>query len=205
MSFADAIIDLYERRAHDWDRDRGRASPSRPPFEEPWLHKFVASLEGPEVLDLGCGSGDPIARYVVDRGAMLTGVDASPSLIEICANKFPDQEWIAADMRGLHLGRVFDGILAWHSMIHLTPSDQLGMFPILRRHARAGTVLMFTSGHSRGEVVGEWHGEPLYHASLDPQEYKTLLEENGFDLIRAWLNDPACGHATVWLAQRGAR
>src|SRR5690348_12890394 len=99
MSQADAIIDLYERRALDWDRDRGRASPSNPVFEAPWLDRFLTLLEGPEVLDLGCGSGDPIGRYIVDRGAKVTGVDASPALIEICASKFPRHAWISADMR----------------------------------------------------------------------------------------------------------
>ena len=204
MSDADAIIDLYERRAHDWDRDRGRASPSNPVFEAPWLDGFLTLLQGREVLDLGCGSGDPIGRYVIDRGAKVTGVDASPALIEICASKFPQHAWISADMRNLRLDAVFDGILAWHSMIHLTPSDQRAMFPIFRGHSRRGTLLMFTSGHSRGEVIGEWHGEPLYHGSLDPQEYRTLLMENGFDLVGEWLNDPACGHATVWLARHSA-
>ncbi|MES1202248.1 MAG: class I SAM-dependent methyltransferase [Pseudomonadota bacterium] len=201
MTAADTIIELYERRAHDWDRDRGRALPGRPPFEAPWLDRFLALQDRPDVLDVGCGSGDPIARYVLEKGAALVGIDASPSLIAICRGKFPAQDWIVADMRALDLGRAFTGILAWHSMIHLTPKDQAGMFPILRGHARPGTILMFTSGHSHGEVMGQWHGEPLYHGSLDVAEYETLLANNGFDLIRMWLNDPGCGHATVWVAQ----
>ena len=201
MTPADAIIDLYERRANDWNSDRGRASPDRPPFEAPWLDRFVELLRGSEILDVGCGSGDPIARYILEKGLALTGIDASPSLIDICKGKFPHCDWIAADMRGLDLARTFDGILVWHSMIHLTPEDQVRTFPVLRRHARSGTILMFTSGHSHGEVIGQWRGEPLYHGSLDPNEYAALLMANGFDLVDMWLNDPACGHATVWLAR----
>ena len=201
MSEADRIVALYERRAQDWDRDRGRASPERPPFEAPWLDRFAEGMEGRSVLDIGCGSGDPMARYLITGGMEVTGIDSSPSLTAICEDKFPAHEWITADMRVLDLGRAFDGILVWHSLIHLTPDDQRKVFPILGRHARPGTVLMFTSGHSHGESIGQWHGEPLYHGSLDPDAYRTLLVDNGFALIQMWFNDPACGHATVWLAQ----
>lgn len=201
MAAADQIVALYERRARDWDHDRGRALPDRPPFEAPWLDRFAGLLDGRDVLDVGCGSGDPIARYLIDRGLAWTGVDSAPTLTSICRDKFPDHAWITADMRILALERTFAGIIAWHSLIHLTPDDQARMFPVLRRHARSGSVLMFTSGHSHGEIIGQWHGEPLYHGSLDPEEYKVLLACNGFDLIEMWFNDPACGHATVWLAR----
>ncbi|MGZ3305913.1 MAG: class I SAM-dependent DNA methyltransferase, partial [Asticcacaulis sp.] len=172
---------LYERRAEDWDRDRGRATADRPAFEASWLNEFLAKLVGIEVLDLGCGSGDPIARYLIERDIALTGVDSSPSLVSICSEKFPVMNWICADMRIVNLQRTFDGIIAWHSLIHLTPDDQIAMFQIFSRHARKGAMLMFTSGHAHGEVIGRWHGEPLYHGSLDPAEYKALLSANGFE------------------------
>ena len=42
----------------------------------------------------------------------------------------------------------------------------------------------------------------MYHASLDPEEYRSLLSENGFQVLRHVVEDPACGGATVWLAQK---
>ncbi|MFY9658132.1 MAG: hypothetical protein WAK01_16395 [Methylocystis sp.] len=55
------------------------------------------------------------------------------------------------------------------------PSDEVVGF--YRRHARswAGERMMFTSGPAHGEAVGELYGEPLYHASLNPTEYRALL------------------------------
>jgi hypothetical protein len=46
------------------------------------------------------------------------------------------------------------------------------MFSIFRLHAAPGAALMFTSGPSHGEVVGQLEGEPLYHASLDAAAYR---------------------------------
>jgi len=75
------------------------------------------------------------------------------------------------------------------------------MFPIFRAHAGPGTALMFTSGSAHGESIGSYHGEPLYHASLSPVEYRTLLESNGFGLEAHVVEDPTCGGHTVWLAR----
>ena len=48
------------------------------------------------------------------------------------------------------------------------------MFAIFAEHASIGTVLMFNTGPQHGESVGEYRGDPLYHASLSPAEYEAL-------------------------------
>jgi hypothetical protein len=62
-------------------------------------------------------------------------------------------------------------------------------------------ALMFTSGPSHGEVIGQLEGDPLYHASLDAAEYRQLLEEQGFAVVDHQTNDQSCFGRTVWLAQ----
>lgn len=194
---SDRIVGLYEENAAAWDRQRGRDL-----FEKPWLDRFLALLPTrPSILDVGCGMGEPIDRYLIERGASLTGIDSAPSLIEICRSRFPSQEWIVRDMRAVDLGQRFDGVIVWHSSFHLSPDDQRSLFPRVARHTRPGGYLMFTSGHDEGVRIGEWQGEPLYHASLAPEEYRALLEANGFTVIQSCLRDPECGEATVWLAQ----
>lgn len=75
------------------------------------------------------------------------------------------------------------------------------MFARFAAHARPGAPLMFTSGPARGEAIGGYCGEPLYHASLDPDEYRQSLESNAFSLVTFVADDPDCGHHTVWLAK----
>ncbi len=76
------------------------------------------------------------------------------------------------------------------------------MFPIFQAHALPGAPLMFSTGHSHGEAIGSYQGEPLYHASLDATEYRSLLGESGFSVLAHVKEDAACGGRTVWLAQR---
>jgi predicted TPR repeat methyltransferase len=198
MPHSDTIIDLYERNAHHYVADRRGVSWD----ERPWLDRFAALLpEHAALLDIGCGCGEPIARYFIERAFDLTGVDASPTLISICRERFPKQRWHVEDMRALSLGRTFDGLLAWDSFFHLSHDAQRRMFPIFREHSAPGAALMFTSGTSHGVAIGSYHGEPLYHASLAPEEYRALLESNGFRLQAHAAEDPGCGGHTVWLAQ----
>lgn len=195
--------DLYERKAAAWDEDRRRA---RPEGERGWIQRFVgAAVPGAGVLDLGCGSGEPVAADLIAAGCAVTGVDASPSLIALCRERFPDQTWIVADMRDLDLGRRLGGAVAWHSLFHLPPEDQIALFPVLARHLTAGAPLMFTSGATHGVTIGQWRGEPLYHASLDTAAYATLLAEHGFSVLDHVIDDPTCGGANIWLARREDR
>ena len=122
-------------------------------------------------------------------------------MIDVCRQHFPAQEWIVADMRTLALPRTFSGILTWDSFFHLCPDDQRHMFPAFRAHAAPNAALMFTSGPAHGEAIGNFAGEPLYHASLDAAEYRSLLDRNGFRVVSHVVEDPDCGGHTVWLAQ----
>jgi SAM-dependent methyltransferase len=195
---ADRIVAHYERHASDWDADRRRLGWN----DKVWHDRLVALLQkGARVLDLGCGGGMPVASHLVAQGMRVTGVDASPSLIALCRERLPDEEWIVADMRGLTLEARFDGILAWDSFFHLTPDDQRAMFAVFATHARPGAILMFNSGPAFGEAIGSYKGDPLYHASLDPVEYRELLTRHGFELIAHLAEDPRAGGRTAWLAR----
>lgn len=192
------VVHIYEANAAAFDRDRGRQL-----MEAAYLDALIARL-GPErrhVLDLGCGAGEPIARYLVDAGCTVTGVDAAAAMIELCASRFPSMTWIVADMRNLMLGQQFEAIVAWDSFFHLTGEAQRAMFPVFGAHIARRGLLLFTSGPENGEAIGELYGERLYHASLSADEYRSLLDANGFDVLRHAERDPDCGCHTVWLAQ----
>ena len=138
---AENINALYERHASSFDQDRAKVL-----IEQSWLDRFLAAKgAGDQILDVGCGSGDPIARYLIGAGCALTGVDASPSLIALCTQRFPTHRWHVEDMRALDLGVRYAGILAWCSFFHLPPVDQRAMFPIFRAHAAPGAALIFAS------------------------------------------------------------
>lgn len=196
-ALAARIIDLYERRAAQWAADRGDTL-----IERKWLDRFTSGMAPNAcLLDLGCGSGAPIAVALARSGFRITGVDSSPTMANMFASNLPAHEIIVADMRRISLRRRFDGVLAWDSFFHLTHEDQRAMFGAFRAHAAQGAMLMFTSGPEHGVAIGSYRDEALYHASLALQEYRALLKAHGFEVIAHTANDPECGGHTIWLAQ----
>ena len=202
-SYADNILSLYERHAQTWAKRRSKGF-----LAKAWFDAFIDALPSQRhknvVLDLGCGTGQPIAAYLMESGINITGVDGVSAMIEIASEAYPDHTWIKSDMRCLPTLGPFDGVFAWHSFFHLTPDDQRAMFETFARLGKPFASLMFTSGTSLGEAIGEFEGEPLYHGSLDPEEYRSLLDENGFDVLKYVEEDPTCGGSTIWLARKRA-
>ena len=122
--------------------------------------------------------------------------------IEAARTTLPSGQWLVADMTSFDLGQTFDGIVMWHSLFHLTATEQRQVFPLLAAHAEPGSVLLFTAGPSAGSTQGEFGGEVLAHHSLDAAEYEALLVAADFTVLDYRESDPDCGNATVWFAQR---
>lgn len=190
------ILPTYESVGRAWAERRTKSL-----FERPALDRFCAALPGPRVLDLGCGSGDPIARHLLERGCTVTGVDGAAVMAELFRENLPGAAIVHSDMRHLALGRTFDGILAWDSLFHLSAADQRAMVPVLGRHAAPGAALMFTSGPAAGEAIGVVEDMPVYHASLSPEDYRTALAAEGFEVLDFRPDDPEVDGHTVWLAR----
>lgn len=189
---------VYERQGARFDAERAKGL-----FERKWLQRFEALLPpSAEILDLGCGAGEPIAQYFIGQGHRLTGVDYATSMIELARARFPAQQWQVADMRQLDLGRRFDGLIGWHSFFHLTPNEQRQTLPRLAAHLKSGGVLLLTVGPQAGEVIGHVGGEAVYHSSLDPAEYQKILQGLGLEIVDFVAEDPECDYASVLLAKK---
>lgn len=196
---ADDILPLYDAHAAAFARLRGQSL-----VERGWLDAFLAAMPpaGREVLDMGCGTGLPMAAHLAAQGCRITGLDGAAAMIAEARRNLPAHRWLLADMRDPPELGPFHGLLAWHSFFHLAHGAQRRMFPVFARLAHPGAALMFTSGPGHGEALGSFEGRPLYHASLDPTEYTALLRDNGFEVLRHLREDPSCGGATVWLARK---
>lgn len=192
------IIDIYNTSAHWFLENRTRTL-----LEKKYLEQVVQNIPRyGSVLDLGCGTGRPIAEYFIGKGYEVTGVDAAEEMIELCLGLSGLARWLVRDMRTLNLDQSFDALVAWDSFFHLTPDEQRAMFPLFKKHINPKGVLVFTSGPEAGEVYGEVNGFKIYHSSLSTEEYRALLTENSFSVLEHQVEDVSCGGHTVWVAQR---
>ncbi|PTQ75393.1 methyltransferase family protein [Celeribacter persicus] len=195
------ILPTYERQARAFDLAREKTL-----FERPWLDRMMGYTPQTggkrNVLDLGCGSGRPIAQYLSDRRCEVTGVDGAAAMVALFRQNLPRARAIHADMRGLDLGETFDAVVAWDSFFHLSVTDQREMFATFARHLNPRGTLLFTSGPEAGEAIGSVEHETVYHASLSPDEYRQLMADQGMEVIAFTPEDPGCTGHSVWLARK---
>ncbi len=91
------------------------------------LNWLPTDLRGKRILDAGCGTG-MLAVEAARRGAHVTAVDISPSLIEIANERMPKDlgagsiTFSVGDMMNADLGR-FDHMVAMDSLIHYSAAD----------------------------------------------------------------------------------
>lgn len=83
----------------------------------------------------------------------------------------------------------------------ISHDDQRSMFNVFADHAEVSAVLMFNSGPAHGEAIGNYRGDPLYHAGLSAAEYEALLAKFGFDVVAHAVEDRKAGGRTAWLAR----
>ena len=188
---------IYSRHAQRWHELRRGSRVERS------IPERVAELvPAPTcVLDVGCGSGEPIARFFVERGDTVTGVDLALPMLDVAREHLPTLTLHHADMRGLALGQRFGVVIGWDSFFHLGCADQRRMFATFREHTAPHGVLLFTSGLREGEgPSGDMFGDQLFHGSLDTAEYRAWLERHGYEILLHSLEDPRLDR-TVWLAR----
>lgn len=112
-------------------RDRMRAT---------LLGFLPGDLRGARILDAGCGTG-ALAVEAAKRGADVTAVDISPTLINIAQERLPERlgdgriRFLAGDMLDRRFG-TFDHVVAMDSLIHYSLPDMVGMLSRLAEMSR---------------------------------------------------------------------
>ena len=157
------------------------------------------------MLDVGCGTGEPVSRWLMEQGFAVSGVDFSEAMLTAARSRFPMGDWRLGDMRTLDLKVRFNGIVGWDSFFHLTPDEQRQCLPKLSSHLVVGGTLLFTVGPDAGEIEGTVGADKVYHASLSPAEYAAILEQCGLRLTTFLAEDPDAGGRTILMACKQQR
>ncbi len=170
----------YDRIAAEYARTR-TSFPERPQVE-----RFAGLLPpGAQVLDLGCGSGAPIARHLLDRGFAVTGVDLSAQMLRLFAAHCPQARALQGDIAELELPGGFGGLLAWDVLFHVPRARHAAIFLRWNRWLAPGAPLLLTATGSAWEGTAAMFGSELFYSGHAPATTIALLEDAGFEVLRA--------------------
>ncbi|MQA82162.1 MAG: methyltransferase domain-containing protein [Streptosporangiales bacterium] len=147
-----------------------------------WL---IAHLPpGATVLDVGCGTGVPTARRLLDAGHVVTGVDISPGMLALARENVPEADLRQLDILDLDesLG-TFDAAVAFFSLLML-PRGEIPT-ALRRVHdllAPGGLLVLAMVEADLDDVTIPFLGSDVRVSGYARDDLRDVLEDNGFDV-----------------------
>lgn len=164
--------------------------------EQVYLDLFVENLTtGALVLDLGCGTGRPMADYVLAKGFRVLGIDQSPALLAHARERHPEATWIEARIEDYRPAEPVAAAMLWDSLFHIERDRHEAILRKVMDALLPGGRLMFTAGGSAHPAFTDMmFGETFFYDSYAPQETRSLLERLGLEvLLFEYMNEPDGG------------
>lgn len=172
-------IDSYNLIVSQWKQFRDQST-----INQCIVDMFSLLPKKASVLDVGCGTGYPIAHWLAHQGCRVIGIDASLEMINIAKKMaLPQATFIHTDILHYVPQEQFEGIIAFDSLFHLALNDQKHVITKLIQSLSVNGIFLMTHGKKHGEIQGEMFGQPFYYSSLATQEYVTLLQTLGMTIL----------------------
>jgi ubiquinone/menaquinone biosynthesis C-methylase UbiE len=148
---------------------------------------FFATLipVGGHILDAGCGAGEPVAKYLVEHGFQVTGIDISPRILELAKKQVPEGHFFEEDMTQLTFpDESFDGVVSLYAIWHISKQKHGFVFQNFYRVLKPGGILFFNTGIHEMEGNNIFLGAPMYWSSPAPEKTLNLVKSAGFTILR---------------------
>lgn len=147
------VIAFFDRCAPAWDAGMVR--------HEPVIEAILDNAgvgSGMRVLDVACGTGVLFPDYLA-RGASVTGIDISPEMARIAAEKFagePRVQVLCGDVEEAVFSQPFDVVMVYNAFPHFP--DPARLIARLGRLVKPGGRLSVAHGMSRAAIDSHHSG-----------------------------------------------
>lgn len=147
-------------------------------------HLATLLPEKAKVLDVGCGIGIPVARFFVDYGFSVTGIDISERMVELAKQNVPKVEFFQYDMNELVFpDNAFHCITAVYSLFHVPREKHFSILKSFHRMLKQEGILFFCVGHLGGDDTDEFLGEEMFWSNYPPERTLSLVKEAEFEIL----------------------
>jgi SAM-dependent methyltransferase len=180
-----AVVNDYDSFAQAYT-DLNESSLVNAYYCRPAILDLAGDVTGRRILDAGCGSG-PLSAALRDRGAILTGFDASAGMLELARQRLgPDADLQVADLASPlpFPDGAFDDVIACLVLHYL--EDWTAPLAELRRVLRPGGRLIVAVDHPFAIALSEREAgrKPDYFATLSRIEEWDMGDHTA--LLKFW-------------------
>lgn len=168
----------YNRIIDNWVKARNNAIVNKPIID------FADKINSNgKILDIGCGTGLPVAKYFSERNFSIIGIDTSDKMLEIAkSNTIKNAQFLLNDFFDFNSNEQFDGIIAWDSLFHFPKQQQKKIYSKVYNLLNPGGFFLFTHGKEEDEHMDEMFGEQFYYSCLSKDFVLDLMNEIGFEI-----------------------
>ncbi len=150
------------------------------------LKKFTKYLKNGKVLDLGCGAGVPIDKYLIKNNYDVTGADFSDSMINLAKKNVPKAKFMKMDITNIKFKEnSFDGAVSFYAIIHIPKEKHSKIYKSLHKIIKPnGIILVNCCGSIAWEGYEEnYLGVKMFWSHYEPKKTKEIIEASGFNVI----------------------
>ncbi|QOS58317.1 class I SAM-dependent DNA methyltransferase [Thermobifida fusca] len=139
--------------------------------------------QGARVLDLGCGTGLPTSRQLVDAGFQVVGTDISPTMVELARRNVPEAEFRVADIMDLSEEQAYDAVVAFFSLLVL-PRKRIpeALKAIHRALVPGGWLCLSMVEADLDDVPIQFLGQQVRVSCYPRDELRTVVQDAGFSI-----------------------
>ncbi|MEU8763594.1 class I SAM-dependent methyltransferase [Streptomyces sp. NPDC048659] len=178
----ETAAELFDGLGIAYEHAFGRLPAQRAAVE--WL---TARLRpGARVLDVGSGTGRPVAELLARAGCEVTGIDVSGEMVALARAQVPGARFVQADARTFEApAGGYDAVCAFFPLLMMTRAEATD---VLKRMAGwlapGGHLVTATVPADVADAAIVWMGHPVRVSSFAPEEYLRLQrEECGLEVL----------------------
>ncbi len=167
------------------------------------IEEFRVKLpEKAKILDVGCGTGIPIARYLSQNGFEVVGIDLSKEMVSVAKQNVPGARFLQMNMTEIEFPpESFDGLISCYAIFHVPRSKHAAIFQSFYRILKSDGIMLASVGASDWEAVEDYYGVDMFWSHFDPLTTQSLITEAGLD-IGFGRNVESGGEVHHWILAR---
>ncbi len=156
-------------------------------ISNPLLARFSRFLpKGSRVLDLGCGAGVPVTKFLINKGYKVTGIDFAEGMLKLARKNVRNARFIKMDITRMRFpSNFFDGAVSFYAIIHIPREKHSKIYRSLHKILKPNGVMMLNASGTNTweETVRNYLGVPMFWSFYNPKRTAKMIKNSGFEIL----------------------